>query len=150
MGRLEWKRNPDHRDQRRLSCAGNEVSLITLVFRLAKPLIDHVFHHSHPPAYYLPPTSIANPELISKTRKRTICEWKGAASYFSFHPPSGSSSTSPVDNRIWTYENPTDRFRPIKDYLCFYASSSPTVSRKEGGEGWRCEVDGEVVKPQEG
>jgi uncharacterized protein (DUF427 family) len=112
--------------------------------------------YSHPPTYYLPPNSIQRPELFQKTPKHTFCEWKGVASYFTFKPPTSSSDASgpasvpKIENRIWTYENPTQRFVPIKDYYCFYASSSQTIDRGSTRAGWRCEVDGEVVKPQEG
>jgi uncharacterized protein (DUF427 family) len=112
--------------------------------------------YSHPPTYYLPPNSIQRPELFQKTPKHTFCEWKGVASYFTFKPPTSSSDASgpasvpKIENRIWTYEKPTQRFVPIKDYYCFYASSSQTIDRGSTRAGWRCEVDGEVVKPQEG
>lgn len=51
--------------------------------------------------------------------------------------------SSPVDgkavsNRIWSYDNPTCGFEPIKDYLSLYAGP------------WECFVDGEKVEAQPG
>jgi uncharacterized protein (DUF427 family) len=88
----------------------------------------------HPPTYYFPPSSIKVP--LTKTRRTTYCEWKGAATYWSITNPENSSET--VSNRIWSYENPTKGFEAIKDYLSFYAGP------------WDCFVDGEKVEPQPG
>jgi hypothetical protein len=56
-----------------------------------------------------------------------------------------------VENRIWSYDAPTQGFKPLKGYLSFYASSSATSGRGQGGKGeWRCFVDGEEVGIQEG
>lgn len=73
--------------------------------------------------------------LLKKNNRHTFCEWKGSASYFDFKAPSGGDI---IKSRIWTYESPTERFKPIKDYLSFYAGP------------WKCFVDGEEVKPQPG
>lgn len=44
-----------------------------------------------------------------------------------------------VVNRIWSYENPTPGFKPIRVFLSLYA-----------GDPWECFVDGERVEPQPG
>ena len=41
--------------------------------------------------------------------------------------------------RVWSYSNPIERFRPIKDHLAFYPQRMDT-----------CFVDGEQVEPNEG
>lgn len=43
-----------------------------------------------------------------------------------------------MQNRIWSYDNPTPRFKDIAGYLSFY----------EGP--WECYVDGERVEAQPG
>ncbi|CAM6109657.1 unnamed protein product [Calypogeia fissa] len=95
-----------------------------------------VLETTHPPTYYFPPSSIVTP--LTKTPRKSFCEWKGTASYFSISRtlPDGSAET--VKDRIWSYDNPTDNFKPIAGYLSFYASP------------WDCYVDGELVKPQPG
>lgn len=66
-----------------------------------------------------------------------MCEWKGAATY---HNLTNNSTGDTVKAKIWSYASPTTRFKEIKDHLCFYASGVP----------WKCYVDDEEVKPQEG
>ncbi|KAE8454532.1 hypothetical protein EG329_000155 [Mollisiaceae sp. DMI_Dod_QoI] len=94
-------------------------------------------------AYYLPPTSILLP--LTVTPKRTFCEWKGWATYYSITSPPPSPSSSPsspqhetISNRIWSYESPNAQYEDLKGYLSFYAGP------------WDCYVDGELVKPQPG
>jgi hypothetical protein len=72
---------------------------------------------------------------LTTTSRRSWCEWKGAATYYTVTSPDGKQK---VSNRIWSYENPTSRFEPIKGYLSFYAGP------------WDCFVDGEKVEPQPG
>ncbi|SLM39736.1 Protein of unknown function DUF427 [Lasallia pustulata] len=112
-----------------------------------------VLETTHPPTYYLPPTSLQTPTTLTQSTKRTLCEWKGAAIYWNITPPT-TPTTSPtptstpissttslpkqVTNRIWSYESPTKPFAPIKGYLSFYAGP------------WDCFVDGEKVAAQPG
>ncbi|CED83983.1 Protein of unknown function DUF427 [Phaffia rhodozyma] len=110
-----------------------------------------VLETSHPPTYYLPPSSIHsdNVKLSVENGKSSFCEWKGTAAYHTLKIPSSSGSPSAsVTSRIWSYPSPTPSFKPIKDYLSFYASSSSN-SRESKGH-WKCLVDGENVKAQEG
>ncbi|TLS29926.1 hypothetical protein PpBr36_02545 [Pyricularia pennisetigena] len=93
-----------------------------------------VLETHHPPTYYLPPSSVLAP--LAKTTRRTYCEWKGHATYHVItHPTTGKT----VENKVWSYEQPTEGFVAIKDYLSFYANAP-----------WECYVDGEKVKPQPG
>ncbi|KAI4719779.1 DUF427-domain-containing protein [Aureobasidium sp. EXF-10727] len=87
----------------------------------------------HPPTYYLPPASIKLD--MTPTSRRTFCEWKGAANYFTFKTPAGDL----VDSRAWTYNEPTPTFTDIKGYVSFYADPR-----------WECYVDGELVEAQPG
>lgn len=82
-------------------------------------------------AYYLPPDSVKIP--LSKTSKKTGCEWKGTATYYSVQ-----LGGQTIANRIWAYESPTRPFAPIRGYLSFYAGP------------WDCFVDGEKVEAQPG
>jgi len=93
-----------------------------------------VLETTHPPTYYVPPSSILS--TLTKSSHSSFCEWKGRATYWNIAHPSDPSKT--VRNRIWSYENPTKGFTPIKDYVSFYAGP------------WDCYVDGELVKPQPG
>lgn len=87
-------------------------------------------------AYYLPPSSLKIPLL--KTPKSTFCEWKGWATYYSITSPTSSAQSEVVKDRIWSYEEPNEKYNDLKGYLSFYAGP------------WECFVDGELVKPQPG
>jgi hypothetical protein len=69
-------------------------------------------------------------------------KWKGRARYHAIQP---TSSSGRISDRIWSYPDPTTKFKPIKDYLSFYASSGSS----QGGD-WKCFVDDEQVGVQEG
>jgi hypothetical protein len=75
------------------------------------------------PKYYFPPSAVRLDLLKPSAARRTLCEWKGQALYHDVFTARA---------RIWSYPAPTPAFAPIKDYLCFYASSNTK------GEGWSC------------
>ncbi|MEN0039867.1 MAG: DUF427 domain-containing protein [Pseudomonadota bacterium] len=87
----------------------------------------------HPPTYYLPMADIADGVLVAN-RRRTMCEWKGQASYFDIV----------VGGRVaaaagWTYRDPTPTFKPIAGMVAIYAEPMD-----------RCTVAGIDVIPQPG
>ncbi|KAK0390588.1 hypothetical protein NLU13_0092 [Sarocladium strictum] len=92
-----------------------------------------VLETHHPPTYYLPRSAVKIP--LTTTSRRSWCEWKGAATYYTVASPDGKHT---VANRIWSYEDPTHGFEPIKGHVSFYAGP------------WDCFVDGEKVEPQPG
>jgi len=75
-----------------------------------------VLETSHPPVYYLPPSDIRMDHL-TRTNRRTMCEFKGQAVYYDL-----SVGDRTAQHAAWGYPNPTDRFTPMTDYLAFYAS----------------------------
>ena len=91
-----------------------------------------VLETHHPPTYYLPRSSIKVPLTLARGRQ-SWCEWKGLASYWTL--TLGGDS---VAGRIWSYENPTSGFEPIRSHVSLYAGP------------WDCFVDGEKVEPQPG
>ena len=132
---------------------------------------------SHPPTYYLPPSSLSSKVSLELEPKSSFCEvssslssdslrrahasfpspppssslsqWKGRASYHTlFIPPSDKASSSPIS---------------IKSRIWSYESPTPSFApiasylsfyASDGGDGkngkWVCRVDGEDVIPQEG
>lgn len=88
---------------------------------------------SHPPTYYLPPEDVAT-ELLHRNARRTICEWKGQASYWDL-----VIDGHRLEAIAWSYAAPTPTFAAIKDYLAFYPDPLD-----------QCCVDGEVITPQPG
>lgn len=73
-------------------------------------------------------------EFLVPSGARTVCEWKGVASYFDMVV--GDSCIAGV---AWTYRDPEPGFRQLAGHLAFYA-------HKIDG----CYVDEERVKAQEG
>lgn len=75
-----------------------------------------VLETSHPPSYYIPQADIKMEHLTS-TQRRTFCEFKGAASYW----------TITVGDRVerdagWGYAQPSHGFEAITDHIAFYES----------------------------
>lgn len=88
---------------------------------------------SHPPSYYIPRNDIA-PGVLRRATGGSLCEWKGAASYWDV--VIGDIVLPRVG---WSYPNPTPGFVLLRDHIAFYA-----------GPFDRCSVDGETVRPQPG
>jgi len=76
-----------------------------------------VLETSQPPAYYLPRADI-DTSLLVTSGQRSMCEWKGMASYWSL------SIDGAVDDDVaWSYERPTAAFTAITGHLAFYAQA---------------------------
>ncbi len=74
--------------------------------------------------HYFPKDTV-NFDLLTKTDMKTVCHWKGDASYFTI-----KAGDKEYDNAAWTYHNPTtERAEPIKDYVAFY-NNVVTVEEK--------------------
>lgn len=92
-----------------------------------------VLETHHPPTYYILRSDV-NMDYLSKIDKKTICEYKGQAHYFTLDGIGG-----PQEPFAWTYPDPRGKFEPIKDHICFYAKGALT-----------CQVGDQVVRPQPG
>jgi uncharacterized protein (DUF427 family) len=94
---------------------------------------QRVLETSHPPVYYIPPRDIRL-AYLRPTARRTLCEWKGQAHYYTVRVGDREAL-----NAAWSYPTPTPAFAPITDYVAFYAHKMDV-----------CTVDGERVQPQPG
>lgn len=92
-----------------------------------------VLETSHPPVYYLPPADI-DLQRCQLSERRTFCEWKGVAHYYSIQIGDRVEL-----NAAWFYPEPTDAFRLIQNYVAFYPSRMDA-----------CWVDDEKVQAQPG
>ena len=93
-----------------------------------------VLETSHPPTWYVPPTDVRAGMLTRSSARSTVCEWKGAATYWDV---SGSDGAV-LEAAAWSYERPSPGFEAIAGFLAFSPSRL------------LCTVDGEQVRPQEG
>ncbi len=74
-----------------------------------------VLETASPPTYYLPPGDVRM-DLLMPSLRRSFCEWKGTAVYYSLR----------VGDRVeadaaWSYPSPERGFVPIAHFLAFYA-----------------------------
>lgn len=92
-----------------------------------------VLETSHPPVYYIPKDDI-HMQYLSPTSRRTFCEFKGTASYWTIQV-----GDRVVDDAAWSYKAPTTGYQPITGYVAFYP-----------GRMDACYVDGEKVQSQSG
>ena len=75
-----------------------------------------VLETHHAPTYYLPPEDIDMAALTPVSR-RSLCEWKGQASYFDIE-----ARGQRAPQGAWRYRTPTARFAAIADHVAFYAT----------------------------
>jgi uncharacterized protein (DUF427 family) len=73
-----------------------------------------VLETSHPPVYYFPVEDIRR-EYFRKSERTTYCEWKGRCCYY--HVRVGNRE---AQNAAWYYPEPTEKFKPIANYVAFY------------------------------
>ncbi len=113
---------------RRIRVVHGGVSLVDTTAAL------RVLETSHPPVYYVPPSSMAPGALRASGSRGSFCEFKGVASYWDLVMPRGV-----VRDVAWSYARPSPGFEALAGYLAFYASRVD-----------ECWVDDERVVPQEG
>ncbi len=75
-----------------------------------------VLETSHPPTLYLPPQDVRT-DLLEPSGRRSFCEFKGVASYFTLRV----NAQETVDV-AWAYLEPATEYATLRGYLAFYAS----------------------------
>jgi uncharacterized protein (DUF427 family) len=73
-----------------------------------------VLETSHPPTYYVPREDVRT-DLLSPGHGRTVCEWKGVATYHAL-----TIGDRHIDDVAWSYEEPSQGFAAIAGHLAFY------------------------------
>lgn len=73
-----------------------------------------VVEDDHPVRYYIPRQDV-HMENVERTKQTTQCPFKGIAHYYTVKVGGRSS-----DNAVWTYEEPYDEHKGLKDRLAFY------------------------------
>lgn len=92
-----------------------------------------VLETSHPPTYYLPRAD-ADTSLLVPSGRRTVCEFKGVASYFDL-----VVGDHVRRDAVWTYEHPVAGFEAIAGHLALYPDAADLIT-----------VDGEAVRAVQG
>ncbi len=93
-----------------------------------------VLETSHPPGIYVPPQDFAPGSIVPSRARRTMCEWKGLASYFDLR---GGHATE--REAAWAYPAPVPEFEALRDHLSVYP-----------GRMDACYLDDELVQAQDG
>jgi len=95
--------------------------------------VKRVLETSSPPVYYMPTQDIEMKYFL-KSERRSLCEWKGAASYYSI-----KVHDKTVHDAAWYYPNPTPSFESIRNYIAIYPHNMDA-----------CFVEGEIAQSQAG
>jgi uncharacterized protein (DUF427 family) len=93
-----------------------------------------VLETSQPPAYYVPRDDV-DAALLRPSSRRSVCEWKGVATYWSVDVGDGAVARDVA----WSYEEPVPAYAAIAGHLAFYAQALD-----------ECWVDDERVVPNPG
>jgi uncharacterized protein (DUF427 family) len=67
------------------------------------------------PVYYFPPGDVRI-DRLEVSPHRSVCEWKGDATYRSYVGPGGRR----IENIAWSYAAPLPGYEAIRDHLAFY------------------------------
>ena len=92
-----------------------------------------VLETSHPPVYYVPIDDFVAGALAT-AEGSSLCEYKGVAAYYDV-----VSGRHRAQRAGWTYPSPTLGFEALRTRVAIYPGAMD-----------RCQIDGEVVKAQEG
>lgn len=92
-----------------------------------------ILETSHPPVYSIPQDDVKM-EYFTSTPRRTFCEFKGQASYWTIQVGNKIS-----EDAAWSYAHPAPGYEAIANHISVYPG------RMDG-----CYVDDERVEPQAG
>jgi len=73
-----------------------------------------LFETGLPTRYCIPPDDVRQ-EFLSPTRTKTICPYKGEASYWSLH-----ARGKEANDAVWAYPDPLPECPRIEGHFCFY------------------------------
>jgi len=92
-----------------------------------------VLETSHPPVYYLPREAFGD-GVLEPSAGGSFCEYKGSARYLGIR-----SGEALAEHAAWYYPSPSAGFEELAGRVAVYAGPMDS-----------CEVDDEIVTPQEG
>lgn len=76
--------------------------------------------------HYFPPDDVAD-QYLHRTAMRSICPWKGIASYYTVDVDGAQ-----LRNAAWTYRHPSPLARKIKNHIAFWGAVEITEDVRSG------------------
>ncbi|HEY9447800.1 MAG TPA: DUF427 domain-containing protein [Burkholderiales bacterium] len=113
-----WKKHPHHRIEAKPAGVRVRVTFNGEVIADSRDAI-RLEEGDYPAVYYIPRKDVAMDRLV-RSAHRTHCPFKGDASYFSL-------MGGPAD-AVWSYEQPYDEMRVIRDLLAFYPDKVDSIT----------------------
>jgi uncharacterized protein (DUF427 family) len=74
-----------------------------------------VLETASPPTIYIPPEDVRD-EVLRPAEGKTVCEYKGTASYHDV-----VIGDRVAESAAWTYRRPNERYEELRDHVAFYA-----------------------------
>lgn len=118
-----YKQHPNHRittkpaDVRVRVAVNDEVIADSKdAIQLEEPLAGSTVS---PIVYYIPRQDVKMDRLV-RTSHHTYCPFKGEASYYSL--------ANGPENAVWTYEDPYDEVKAIRERLAFYPDKVDSIT----------------------
>jgi uncharacterized protein (DUF427 family) len=122
-GHRKW---PDHQVREEQLQQSMEVEVEGVVVANSNDVIK-VVEDKSPVRYYFPRTDVRMDKL-KRSKTTTECPFKGHASYYSL-----SLGERQIDDAVWTYEDPYDEHKALKDRIAFYDDRFPEIHIRPKG-----------------
>jgi uncharacterized protein (DUF427 family) len=116
-GHKKW---PDHKVRERHLSERVRVEVNGQEIAASKDVIA-VEEDDQPVRYYFPRTDV-HMEMLERSATTSECPFKGTARYYSLR-----ADGRRLEDAVWTYEDPYEEHRDLKDRVAFYNDKLPAI-----------------------
>lgn len=117
-GHRKW---PDHKVREEHLSDRLQVKVKGVVVAESSDVI-RVDEDEKPARHYFPRSDVAM-QRLDQTAKQTECPFKGTATHFTLKADDGTT----LEDGAWSYEDPYDEHRDLKDRIAFYVDEKPEI-----------------------